>query len=181
LKDIDAFITVFGDITVLQVIEIVLAVGFCVAIWKKVKKYLIDKHEAEKVRDEKLNTALQEVSKYPQYRAQSIKIQKELESQIQVMHDSLGRCIERLEKMEDSDNRRTRNQLRDRLLQSYRYYTSLEKNPSQSWTRMESEAFWELFHDYEDAGGNGYMHTDVLPAMERLNVVEVGTPLHRGE
>ena len=39
---------------------------------------------------------------------------------------------------------------------------------------MESEAFWELFREYEDAGGNGYMHTEVLPAMELLTVVEPG-------
>ena len=39
---------------------------------------------------------------------------------------------------------------------------------------MESEAFWELFREYEEAGGNGYMHTEVLPAMQRLNIIEVG-------
>lgn len=40
---------------------------------------------------------------------------------------------------------------------------------------MEAEAFWELFRDYEDAGGDGYVHTEVQPAMERLTVLEVGT------
>lgn len=35
-----------------------------------------------------------------------------------------------------------------------------------------SEAFWELFKDYEDAGGNGYVHTEVLPAMQRIRIVE---------
>jgi hypothetical protein len=60
------------------------------------------------------------------------------------------------------------------LLQNYRYYTSTIQNPSQSWTRMESEAFWELFREYEETGGDGYMHTEVQPAMERLLIVEVG-------
>ena len=39
---------------------------------------------------------------------------------------------------------------------------------------MEAEAFWELFREYEEAGGDGYMHTEVQPAMERLLIVEVG-------
>ena len=60
------------------------------------------------------------------------------------------------------------------LVQNFRYYTNEQQNPSKSWTRMESEAFWELFREYENAGGNGYMHTDVKPAMERLIVVEGG-------
>jgi chloramphenicol 3-O-phosphotransferase len=64
--------------------------------------------------------------------------------------------------------------LRDRLLQNFRYYTNIETNPSQTWTRMEAEAFWEMFKDYEEAGGNGYMHSNVRPEMERLIVVEVG-------
>lgn len=186
MKDIEAFIAVFGDITVLQVVEVILAIGFGFAVWKKLKKYLIDKHEAEKKRDAdlkaaltshetRINEALDGVHKYPEWRQQSIQIQKDIEIRMQAMNETLDRCIERLEKMEDSDNRRTRNQLRDRLLQNYRYYTNKERNPSQSWTQMESEAFWELFRDYEDAGGNGYMHSEVLPAMQRLTIVDVGS------
>ena len=76
--------------------------------------------------------------------------------------------------MEEQNKRRERNKLRDVLLQNYRYFTNKETNPSQTWTRMESEAFWELFKDYEDAGGNGYIHSTVLPEMERLIVIEVG-------
>lgn len=38
---------------------------------------------------------------------------------------------------------------------------------------MEAEAFWELFSDYEEAGGNGYMHTVVQPAMNRLTVIDL--------
>lgn len=82
--------------------------------------------------------------------------------------------LNRLVRMEELSEQRDRNKLRDLLLQNYRYYTNKDTNPSQTWTRMESEAFWELFRDYELAGGNGYMHTDVLPAMERLVIVEMG-------
>ena len=52
------------------------------------------------------------------------------------------------------------------------YYTTEETNPSKSWTQMEAEAFWGLFSDYEEAGGNGYMHSVVQPAMTELTVRE---------
>ena len=63
---------------------------------------------------------------------------------------------------------------RDRLLQSYRYYTNREKNPMQSWTELEKEAFFEVFGNYEDAGGDGFMHTTVQPEMNKLTVI----PMH---
>ena len=37
---------------------------------------------------------------------------------------------------------------------------------------MESEAFWELFRDYEDVNGDGHMHTVVQPAMNLLKVID---------
>ena len=38
---------------------------------------------------------------------------------------------------------------------------------------MEAEAFWELFGEYEDRGGNSYMHSVVQPAMNKLTVLEM--------
>lgn len=80
----------------------------------------------------------------------------------------------RLETMEETNKRRECNKLRDRLLQSYRYYTNINTNPSQAWSSMEAEAFWGLFRDYEEAGGNGYMHSVVQPAMAALRVHDLG-------
>lgn len=141
-------------------------------IYKKIREFLISRYEAEKKRDDKINEALDAVHKYPEYRAQSLVIQQTLESEIQVIRESLQRNESRLEKMEDDQKRRECNKLRDRLLQSYRYYTNDATNPSHSWTSMEAEAFWGLFHDYEDAGGNGYMHSVVQPAMTNLIIRE---------
>ena len=168
----DEFISLFGDITILNVAELLLAGAFFYFIYKKVKDYLIQTHKAEQLKNEQLEETLAAVRKYPEYRQQSIKIQKSLEGQIQELRKMQAETTERLVQMEEINKRRERNKLRDRLLQNYRYYTNNDSNPSQSWTRMESEAFWELFRDYEDAGGNGYVHTEVLPAMERLMVVE---------
>ena len=110
--------------------------------------------------------ALEEVAKYPQYREQSRKIQQEFRKEIDGIKEIL-------KDMQEKQERRERNKLRDKLLQSYRYYTDKEKNPSQTWTRMESEAFWELFRDYEDAGGDGYIHSVVQPAMNLLTIIDI--------
>lgn len=189
MKDIDAFLNVFGNITVFQVVEVVMAVGFIYFAWKKIEGKIVERHDAEQERDEKLkntlasheqkiNEALDGIHKYPEWRQQSLQVQKDIETRMQTMSETLDKCVDKLREMEDLDTRRTRNQLRYRLLQSYRFYTNPEKNPSRSWTRMESEAFWEMFRDYEDAGGDGYMHTEVQPAMERLFVVEIGSPMN---
>ena len=38
---------------------------------------------------------------------------------------------------------------------------------------MESSAFWGLFSEYEKAGGNGFMHENVQPAMKVLRVIDI--------
>lgn len=173
----DEFKELFGSITVLTVVELVLAIVFLYLIYRKVSKYLIGRYEAGKQKDEQLKTALDAVSKYPEYRAQSIRIQKELQDEIELLRHTQTEQTERLKAMEESQTRRERNRLRDRLLQSYRYYTDPECNPRQVWNEMEAEAFWEMFSDYEDVGGDGYIHTVVQPAMNLLKIVPIGEPM----
>ena len=70
-------------------------------------------------------------------------------------------------------NKRECNKIRTRLLEYYRYYTSEDRKPMQKITAMEADAFWRLFKEYEEAGGNGYMHTIVQPKMNSLEVIEM--------
>jgi len=156
------FLNLFGDITILQVIEVAFAGVFLFLIYKKIKEYLIKKHDREKLRDEQLQEALTAVRKLP-----------ELTQSFADLKTSQENTVKRLDKMEETSKRRERNKLREKLIQSFKFYTNLDTNPSQSWTRMESEAFWELFRDYEDADGNGYIHTEVQPAMMGLKVIDV--------
>lgn len=188
MKGLDEFLNIFGDITVLQVVELILAIVFLWGIYKQVKKHFdgkakeaLEKAEIEKQRDADIKEALDAVHKYPQYRQQSIDIQHKLESQIQELKDlhkdtvtQLNTMSETVHRMEETETRRERNKMRDTLLQSHRYYTNPNTNPSGSWTRVESETFWELYSEYEAAGGNGYMHTDVVPAMKLLRVIDIG-------
>ena len=169
---LDQFLTLFGNITISTLVVVGLALFFCYKGYKQFVKFLenkkelaIQKHEAEKEKDEKLNKALEEVAKYPQYREQSRKIQQEFRKEIDGIKIILT-------EMQEKQERRERNKLRDKLLQSYRYYTDKKRNPEQTWTKMESEAFWELFADYEDMNGDGYIHTVVQPAMNLLKIID---------
>ena len=82
MKGLDEFLNIFGDITVLQVVELILAIVFLWGIYKQVKKHFdskakeaLEKAEIEKQRDADIKEALDAVHKYPQYRQQSIDIQ----------------------------------------------------------------------------------------------------------
>lgn len=180
MKYLDEFLAVFGDITVANLAIYILAALFLYSVYKELKKNndariaeRQQKIEEEKVQKKKIDEAYNAIQKYPKYHQESIHIRNALEEEIQEIKDKFQLIMTRLDVMEEHDKKRECSKLRDMLLQNYRYYTSETQNPSKSWTRMEAEAFWELFHEYEETGGNGYMHTEVQPAMERLLVVEV--------
>lgn len=169
----DAFLDIFGSITLETVILVGLALAFLIMSYVKFKKYLIKKHELHQEETRQLQEALGAVRQYPKYREQSIEIQHKLQSELQEIKQIQANCIARLDQIEEDNKRRERNKLRDLLLQNYRFYTSKEHNPKQEWTKMEAEAFWEMFNDYELAGGNGYMHTTVQPEMSMLAVIDM--------
>jgi len=183
LTGLTQFLELFGNVTIAHVVLVIFAGVFLLVIGKKICQVIIERHDAAKTKDAQVKEALDSVRKYPEYRQQSVEIQQRLENEIGALGESyksletqLKQITVRLEKMEEQMDLRDRNKLRDLLLQNYRYYTSRETNPSGSWTRMESEAFWALFSDYENAGGDGYMHTDVQPAMQALTVTDI--PIH---
>ena len=167
------FLELFGNMTVSKVVYVIMSIIFLVMVYRKVSDYLYKRHDAEQEKDKQLKDALEAVSHYPEYRRQSIEIQHQLTKEIQEINATLQDHTKRLEKMESDSQKRELNKLYDTLLQSYKYYTNKENNPTQSWTKMEAKAFWGLFADYEDMGGNGYMHTVVQPAMNQLHVIDI--------
>lgn len=181
MKYLDQFLSVFGDVTLGELVTFALALFFLYAIYKEIKKFndaKIAEHqrkaEEEKAQKKKLDEAWCVTQKYPVYHQESIDIRDGLKKEIQEIRTYIDTMMKRFEEIEEQNKKRECSKLRDMLLQNYRYYTSEQQNPSKSWTRMESEAFWELFREYEQAGGNGYMHTVVQPEMERLIIIEVG-------
>ena len=173
MKGLDEFLEVFGNFSIGELAILIVACVFLYGMYKKASEYFHKKWEAESARDAEIKKVIETTERYPEYRAQSIQIQHELQSEIQGIKAAIEEHTRQLEQMRADSEDRERSKLRNSLLQSFRYYTSLEKNPMQAWTRMESEAFWELFKEYERAKGNGYMHSDVKPAMLMLTIVEM--------
>lgn len=138
MKGYNEFVKLFGDITVLNVLQIILAIVFLYCVYKKVRDYLIKRYEDDKKKDAQLKEALDAISKYPQYRQQSLEIQQKLESEIQGIRLAQEENIERLKKMEDAQMKLERNKLRDRLLQSYRFYPGLGRAAAAPSVRIEA-------------------------------------------
>ena len=192
MKYLDEFLKVFGDVTVSEIMTYVFAFLALWFIYKELKKYndsKIAEHQKrvadENAQKQKIDEAYSIVGKYAIYHQESIDIRDGLKNEIQEIREGLTKEIlesrehfnilmKRFEAIEEQNKKRECSKLRDMLLQNYRYYTNECQNPSKSWTRRESEAFWDLFREYEEAGGNGYMHPVVQPEMERLLIIEVG-------
>lgn len=149
------FLELFGDITVSNIVTFIIACVFLIGAYRKLKKYLIDKYELEKSKDDKLKEIYEAVKEIPE-------LKKEVQNH-----------TERLTNIEQENRERECNRLRDIILQNYRHYTNTDINPSQVWTSMEYDNFMALIKDYEALNGNGFVHRTVLPAMEKLRIVEI--------
>ena len=125
----------------------------------------LKQHHEEDMRDS--------YNKQLKYREQSLEKQAQIDCKFQDINEKIDALMQLVKEQHEETKRLKCNELREKLLTSYSYFTSIETNPSQSWNEMESEAFWHLFNDYEEMGGNGFMHEKVKPAMEMLNVIRI--------
>ena len=180
MSGLDEFNALFGNITLSQLGMALSAMGFAIAASRHLKTYLDKRYadkqakdEAEKSRNEQIKEALEAVSHYPEYREQSKKIQQELKTELGKIRESLQDLSTRVDTMEQGRKEEDLHKLRDLLIKAYNYYADPEKKPSGAWTRMEAETFWDLFYDYEAKGGDGYIHSTVQPAVERLRIIEM--------
>lgn len=173
----EAVIEAFGELTVASVVLCAAAMIYMRRLYKKWKKEVIAQHDTEQVRDKKIQTCLDQIGLYPKWREQSIAIQKNFTEAINGLKEVQEKNIERLEEIEAANRKRKRNELRERLLQSYHYYGSKDKNPMQAWSEMEADSFWKVFKDYEELDGDGYAHSEIQPAMNDLEKI----PMHETE
>jgi uncharacterized protein YktB (UPF0637 family) len=90
----------------------------------------------------------------------------EIKASMQANRELLDKRLDRLEERE-------RNAIRAKLLDEFRLFTDEHKNPMQAWSEMEHHAFFKLVKDYEGLNGNDYIHSDVLPEMNRLAVISM--------
>lgn len=166
-------IEVFGNITVGTIILYASAISAIVAGVFKGYKVVVEKHDY-------LKDLLKTFEKLQKEVEEMKKVQAELT-------ESIGKIIAHLEKIEsdltqyskdlDSYQREFAtielNKLKDRLMQSYRYYSSKEKNPMGAWTEMERDAFYGMMNDYYGLNGNGHVKSVVEPTVSAFEVIKM--------
>lgn len=160
------FLQSFGELSFATVIIFVAAVCFFIELCSKLYKLVVKNHDLYQSKVQALDSISKELRELKDGQA-------EMKMQISKVQEKQLETERRQEELEKENKEMTLNRLRDKLLQSYRYYTDQKKNPDGSWTDMEKEAFYALFYDYEKLGGNGFMHSEVEPKMASLAVVPV--------
>ena len=164
-----AFLELIKDIGLTDVIVFILGVCYITPFIKKGYTWLRDYVK----RTEQKEMALDNAEKLTDYHQQSIDIRNSLKSQIEALQETVDSIVRRLDKMEEATRNKELNKTRNLLLQSYQYYTSAERNPMLAWTKMEADTFWALFKDYKEMDGDGYMDSEVEPAMNRLMIIQM--------
>ena len=144
------------------------------------RKRIANIEETVEKMEERLAKVEEAVGHYPEYRAQSLQIQNQLEktdNHILEVCDSIKSAViangERIDKRLGDLERREKNALRAKILDEYRLYTDDRKNPMQAWSEMEHHSFFKLVEDYESLGGNDYVHKTIVPAMNELDVISM--------
>ena len=175
---LEEFLGTFGTLTVAFVVEIIVAIVGIIIAYNKLKDKIIGSYEERKQQKDDIQEALDGVRAMPTYRKQSLEIQKQLKASddkilesCQKIQDGVNEnqriLNERLDKLED----RERNDLREKILNMHRLFTSKKRNPMQAWSEMERDSFNELIKDYESLNGNGHIHSVVIPEMNALRVI----------
>lgn len=106
-------------------------------------------------------------------REQSFQIQEHLTDLIDTITQKQDTIIERVDALAEQTRKYQLADIRETLLQAYRYYTSEETNPLVAWTEMESHAWNEQYDVYISSKGNSYVEETVKPAMDELRVIRL--------
>lgn len=184
MKADEAFLSIFGDLTILHVVEFLFAMYFIIRISIDVIKFINQKHDEEQQKTADLAEALAGVRQMPKYRADSMSIRGQLEQKITDVHDEMNDKFNEVEKkfsavmdklctFEEEQKKREKSRIRDLLIQSYNLYANEVRNPMLKWSEMEYSNFMALYQDYVDLGGNSFIQTHVKPAMDALIVVKM--------
>ena len=184
MKADEAFLSIFGDLTILHVVEFLFAMYFIIRVSMDAIKFINKKHDEEQQKSADLAEALAGVRAMPAYRADSVKIRGQLEQQITNVHDEMNNkfddvtkkfdaVMNRLDAMDAESKKRARNRIREELMQGHRMFTDPIKNPMKAWSSLEHDSWFARYDDYLDCGGNGHMQYRICPEMNNLDIIHM--------
>ena len=85
----DAFLKLFGEVTLETVILLVAAIIFLAKVYLAVKDHLIERYEREQEQGKRIESILKQVNEYPKWRGQSLKIQDQFNKSIREIKEEL--------------------------------------------------------------------------------------------
>ena len=184
MKAEEAFINMFGNLTILHVVEFFFAMYFIIRISMDVIKFINKKHDEEQQKSADLAEALAGVRQMPKYRQDSIEIRGQLEQKIVDVHNEVtdkfddvtkkfDAVMDRLNAMDAESKKRARNRIREELMQGHRMFTDPIKNPMKAWSSLEHDSWFAQYEDYLDCDGNGDMKYRICPDMNNLEIIHM--------
>jgi hypothetical protein len=184
LKPEEALINMFGNLTVLHVVEFLFAMYFIIRVSMDAIKFINKKHDEEQQKSADLAEALAGVRQMPQYRDDSVKIRGQLEQKIEDVHDEMNNkfddvtkkfdaVMNRLDAMDADSKKRARNRIREELMRGHRMFTDPIKNPMKAWSSLEHDSWFAQYEDYLDCNGNGDMQYRICPEMNNLDIIHM--------
>lgn len=98
---------------------------------------------------------------------QSINHDKRLKEDLRNVSNKIDTLSGQITSMQRKIDETEMAKLKDTIITYYKKYKDIGE-----WSKLEKEAFWDLFESYESHGGNGFMHSIVEPVMRELNVID---------
>lgn len=177
MKADEAFLNMFGNLTVLHVVEFLFAMYFIIRVSMDAIKFINKKHDEEQQKSAELAEALAGVRAMPAYRDDSVKVKNQLEQKITDVHDEMNNkfdaVMNRLNAIDADNKKRARNRIREELMRGYRMFTDPIKNPMKAWTSLERDSWFAQYDDYLECNGNGDMQYRIRPEMDNLDVIHM--------
>ena len=184
MKADEAFINMFGNLTILHVVEFFFAMYFIIRVSKDAIAFINRKHDEEQQKTADVAEALAGVRAMPAYRQQSVEIQGQLNQKITDVHDEMNNkfdeltkkfdaVMDRLNAMDAESKKRARNRIREELMRGHRMFTDPIKNPMNAWSSLEHDSWFAQYDDYLECDGNGDMQYRICPEMNNLDIIHM--------
>ena len=106
-------------------------------------------------------------NKHEEDTKQSIKHDEMMRKDLLKLTNTVNVIAKNLETMQKKENETKLKELKDSLIRYYNKYKNVGE-----WSKLEKDAFWDLFDDYEKRGGDGYIHSIVEPVMRELREID---------
>ena len=124
------------------------------------------KDEQSKIKDEQLKIMQDSIAGDQQLAAEI----EYLKSDIDGLHTKLDEIAGTLQKLCDKEEAEGMSRAQNRLLEMYKRYGL--NNETKTWSRYESEVFFNTLDSYVAHGGNSFILETVVPVMKLLTVID---------